>query len=144
MLLELSYIAMRKVVQENPAVKEVLLESYYKRLKKIKAKRSESGMEERRRVPRLSEQLPVLIVMLPNTTPTDQAKSRSWKADAVDISKKGILVKVPKAEPEEFQYNDHILLEIDLETDLGKVRTAGIVRRAMSCEKAEGTTLVGI
>ena len=144
MVMELSYIPMRKLVQENPAVKEVLLEYYYDRLKKIKAKRSEIGMEERRRDPRVNEQLPVLIVMLPNTTPTDQVKSRSWKADSVDISKKGILVKVPKAESEEFQPNDQVLLEIDLEADVGKVRTAGIVRRAMPYEIEKRTTLVGI
>ena len=144
MVMELSYIPMRKLVQENPAVKEVLLEYYYDRLKKIKAKRSEIGMEERRRDPRVNEQLPVLIVMLPNTTSTDQVKSRSWKADSVDISKKGILVKVPKAESEEFQPNDQVLLEIDLEADVGKVRTAGIVRRAMPYEIEKRTTLVGI
>jgi CRP-like cAMP-binding protein len=144
MVMELSYTPMRKLVQENPAVKEVLLEYYYDRLKKIKAKRSEIRMEERRRDPRVNEQLPVLIVMLPNTTPTDQVKSRSWKADSVDISKKGILVKVPKAESEEFQPNDQVLLEIDLEADVGKVRTAGIVRRAMPYEIEKRTTLVGI
>jgi len=144
MVMELSYIPMRKLVQENPAVKEVLLEYYYDRLKKIKAKRSEIGMEERRRDPRVNEQLPVLIVMMPNTTPTDQVKSRSWKADSVDISKNGILVKIPKAEPEEFQLNDQVLLEIDLEADLGKIRTAGIVRRAMLYEMEKRTTLVGI
>jgi c-di-GMP-binding flagellar brake protein YcgR len=101
-------------------------------------------MEERRCDPRVNEQLPVLIVMMPNTTPTDQAKSRYWKADSVDISKNGILVKVPKAEPEEFQLNDQVLLEIDLEANLGKIRTAGIVRRAMLYEMEKRTTLVGI
>lgn len=144
MVMELSYTPMRKLVQENPAVKEVLLEYYYDRLKKIKAKRSEIGMKERRRDPRVNEQLPVLIVMMPNTTPTDQVKSKSWKADSVNISKNGILVKVPTAEPEEFQPNDQVLLEIDLEADLGKVRTAGIVRRAMLHEMEKRTTLVGI
>jgi len=144
MVMELSYAPMKKLVQENPAVKEVLLEYYYDRLKKIKAKRSEIGMKERRRDPRVNEQLPVLIIMMPNTTPTDQVKSRSWEAYSVNISKNGILVKVPKAEPEEFQPNDQVLLEIDLEADLGKVRTAGIVRRSMLNEMEKRTTLVGI
>jgi len=144
MVMELSYTPMRKLVQENPAVKEVLLEYFYDRLNKIKAKRSEIGMEERRRDPRVNEQLPVLIVMMPNTTPTDQVKSRSWEAESVDISKNGILVKVPEAKPEEFQPNDQVLLEIDLEADQGKVRTAGIVRRAMLYEMEKRTTLVGI
>jgi c-di-GMP-binding flagellar brake protein YcgR len=35
-------------------------------------------------------------------------------------------------------------LEIDLEADLGKIRTAGIVRRAMLYEMEKRTTLVGI
>jgi CRP-like cAMP-binding protein len=144
MVMELSYDSMRELVQENPAVKKVLLEYYYDRLKKLKKKRSEIGMEERRRDPRVNEQLPVLIVMFPDTTPTDQVKSRSWKAESVDISKSGILAKVPKAEPEEFQPNDQVLLEIDLGADLGKVRTAGIVRRAMLHEMEGRMTLVGI
>ena len=144
MVIELSYTSMRELVLENPAVKEVLLEYYIDRLKKIKAKRAEIGMDERRRDPRVNEQLPVLIVMLPNTTPTGQVRSRSWKADSVDISMNGILVRVPEAELEEFQPNDQVLLEIDLEADLGKLRTAGIVRRAMLYEMEKRTTLVGI
>jgi phage gp29-like protein len=37
-----------------------------------------------------------------------------------------------------------VLLEIDLEADVGKVRTAGIVRRSMPYEIEKRTTLVGI
>jgi c-di-GMP-binding flagellar brake protein YcgR len=82
--------------------------------------------------------------MMPKTTQTDKVKSRFWKAESVDISKGGILVKVPEAEPEKFQLNDQVLLEIDFEADLGKIRTAGIVRRAMLYEMEKKTTLVGI
>ena len=144
MLIELSYTSMRRLVQQNSAVKKMLTDYYYARLKKIKAKRLEIGMEERRRDPRVNEQLSVLVVMLPKTTPTDQVISRSWKGDSVDISKSGILVSLPNSEPEEFQLNDQVLLEIDLEGDLGKVRTAGIVRRAVLYEMKKETTLVGI
>ena len=143
-VLELSYTPMKKVVLENPAVKEVLLRYCYDRLKHTTAKRSETGMEERRRDPRINEQLPVSIIMMPNITPTEQVKKRAWKADSVDISENGILLRVPEAEPEEFQPNDQVLLEIDLEGDLGKVRTAGIVLRAMPYEIEIRTTLVGI
>ena len=144
MVMELNYDAMKKLVQENSVVKDVLLEHYVDRLKKVKKKLSEIGMEERRRDPRVNEQLPVLIVMMPKTMQTDQVKSRSWKAESVDISKSGILVKVPRSEPEEFQLNDQILLEIDFESDLGKIRTAGTVRRAMVYEMEKKTTLLGI
>jgi CRP-like cAMP-binding protein len=144
LLMEVNYNPMRKLIQEHSSVKEVLLEYYVERLKKIKEKRSEIGMEERRRDPRVNEKVPVLIVMLPNTMPIDQVKSRSWKADSVDISKSGILVRVSEAEPEEFQPYDQVLLEINLEADLGKIRTAGIVRRAMLYDMEERITLVGI
>ena len=144
MVMELSYDSMRKLIRENPAVKDVLLEHYVDRLKKIKKKRSEIGVEERRRDPRVNEQLPVLIFMMPKTTQTDQVKSRSWEAESVDISKGGILLKVPRAEPEEFQPNDQVLLEIDLEADLGKIRTAGIVRRTMLYEMEKKMTILGI
>jgi c-di-GMP-binding flagellar brake protein YcgR len=82
--------------------------------------------------------------MLPKTISTDQVISRSWQADSVDISKNGILVKISNSEPEEFQLNDQVLLEIDLEADFGKIRTAGIVRRAVLYESEKRTTLVGI
>ena len=82
--------------------------------------------------------------MMPTTMKPDKVKSRSWKADSVDISKGGILVKVSEAEPEEFQLKDQVLLEIDFEADLGKIRTAGTVQRAMLYEMEEKTTLLGI
>jgi CRP-like cAMP-binding protein len=144
MLMELNYPSMRKLVKENSAAKKTLLVYYYDRLKRIKAKRYEIGMEERRSHPRVNVQLSVLVVMLPKTTPTDQVISRSWNSDSVDISKNGILVKISNSEPEEFQLNDQVLLEIDLEADFGKIRTAGIVRRAVLYESEKRTTLVGI
>jgi CRP-like cAMP-binding protein len=144
MLMELSFTSMRRLVQQNSAVKKTLLDFYHDKLKKIKAKRLEIGIEERRRDPRVNEQLSVLVVMLPKTTPTDQVISRSWKGDSVDISKSGILVSLPNSEPEEFQLNAQVLLEIDLEGDFGKVRTAGIVRRALLYEVKKNTTLLGI
>jgi CRP-like cAMP-binding protein len=144
MVMELSYTSMRELVRENPAVKKVLLEYYVERLKKIKEKRSETGSEEKRRDPRVNEQVPVLVVMLPQTTLTDQGKSRFWQAESIDISRKGILVRVPNAGPEEFRLDDKVLLEIDLPGDLGKVRTAGIARRAMLYEMEKKITLVGI
>ena len=144
MLMELSYTSMRKLVKENSAVKKLLLDYYYKRLEKIEAKRFEIGMEERRCDPRVNEQFSVLVLMLPQATQTDEVTSRSWKANSVDVSKNGILVRVPNSEPEEFQLNDQVLLEIDLEADFGKVRTAGIVRRAALHAIEKNTTLVGI
>ena len=144
MLMELNYPRMRKLVKENSAAKKTLLVYYYDRLKRIKAKRYEIGMEERRSHPRVNEQLSVLVVKLPKTISTDQVISRSWKADSVDISKNGMLVKISNSEPEEFQLNDQVLLEIDLEAGFGKIRTAGIVRRALLYESEKRTTLVGI
>ena len=144
MVMELSYTPMRELIQKNPAVKKVLLEYYVDRLEKIKEKRSKTGSEEKRRDPRVNEQVPVLLVMLPQTTLTDQGKSRFWKAESIDISRKGILVRIPRAEPEEFRPDDQVLLEIDLPGDLGKVRTAGIARRVMLYEMEKKITLVGI
>lgn len=144
LLMELSYTPMRKLIREHSAVKEVLLEYYVDRLKKIKKIRSEIDMEEKRRDPRVNEQVPVLLVTLPQDTLTDQAQSRFWKAHSIDISRSGILVRVPDAKQEEFHPDDQVLLEIDLQGDLGKVRTAGIVRRAMLYEMEKKVTLVGI
>jgi c-di-GMP-binding flagellar brake protein YcgR len=53
-------------------------------------------------------------------------------------------VRVPDTKDEQFHPDDQVLLEIDLQGDLGKVRTAGIVRRAMLHEMGKKVTLVGI
>ena len=144
LLMELSYTPMRKLIREYSSVREVLLESYVDRMKKIKEIQSENNMEEKRRDPRVNEQVPVLLVTLPQDTLTDQAKNRFWKAHSIDISRSGILVKVPDAKQEEFHPDDQVLMEIDLQADLGKVRTAGIVRRAMIYEMGKKVALVGI
>ncbi len=144
LLMELSYTPMRKFIREHSAVKEVLLEYYVDRLNKIKKKRSEIDIEEKRRDPRVNEQVPVLLVRLPHDTLTDRAKSTFWKADSIDISRSGILVRVQDTKHEEFHPDDQVLLEIDLQGGLGKVRTAGIVRRAMLHEMGKKVTLVGI
>jgi len=144
LLMELNYTPMRKLIQEHSAVKDVLLGYYVDRLKKVKETRSGIGMEEKRRDPRLNEQVPVLLVMLPQDTLTDQGQSRFWQADSIDISINGILVRVPDTKPEEFHPDDQVLVEIDLRGDLGKVRTAGIVRRVKATEKEKRITLLGI
>ena len=144
LLMELSYPPMRELIREHSAVREVLLEYYVDRLKKVKEKRSEIGMEEKRRDPRLNEQVPVLLVMLPQDTLTDQGQSRFWQAHSIDIARKGILVRVPDTKPEDFHLDDQVLVEIDLQGDLGKVRTAGIVRRVKASEEEKRITLLGI
>jgi len=144
LLMELNYTPMRKLIQEHSAVKDVLLGYYVDRLKKVKETRSGIGMEEKRRDPRLNEQVPVLLVMLPQDTLTDQGQSRFWQADSIDISINGILVRVPDTKPEEFHPDDQVLVEIDLQGDLGKVRTAGIVRSVKATEKKKRITLLGI
>ena len=144
LLMELNYTAMRKLIQEHSAAKNVLLEYYVNRLKKIKEKHAEIRMEEKRRDPRVNEQVPILLVMLPQETLTDQGQSRFWKADSIDISINGVLVRVPDTKAEEFHPNDQVLVEIDLQGDLGKVRTAGIVRRVKASDKEKRITLLGI
>jgi CRP-like cAMP-binding protein len=144
LLMELSYPPMRKLIQEHSTVRDVLLEYYVNRLKKIKEKHSEIGMEEKRRDPRVNEQVLVLLVMLPQDTLTDQGQGRFWQAHSIDISINGILVRVPDTKPEEFHPDDQVLVEIDLQGDLGKVRTAGIVRRVKASEKDKRITLLGI
>ena len=144
LLMELSYTPMRMLIQEHSAAREVLLGYYVDRLKKVKEKRSEIGMEEKRRNPRVNEQVSVLLVMMPQDALSDQRQSRFWKGDSIDISRNGILVRVPNSTPEDFHPDDQVLLEIDLQGDLAKVRTAGIVRRVKASEKEKGITLLGI
>ncbi len=143
-IVELSYTSMRKVAKEHPTVKEVLLEFYNDRMGCTEKKRAQVGMEERRRNPRLKEKVPVRIEALPQSTPTDDVKAKSWHAVSVDISESGIVVGVSGASQEAFHVDGEVRLELELPEKWGTVSTAGSVRRVKPALTDENMILVGV
>jgi len=144
MVMELSYTSMRKLVQENSAVKKVLLDYYHDHLRSNKEKRSKGGMEERRRHPRLKERLPVNLKLLPGNKTRDQAGQSFWKAVSVDISLSGILLGIPKADMGTFHSKQQVQLEIELREVWGKVRTSGTIRQVKPAGRDKKIPLLAI
>jgi len=143
-IVELSYTSMRKVVKEHPTVKKVLVEYYQERSGNTAEKRAEKGMDEGKRDSRQKDRVSVKLVVLPQTTPTGEAKASSWKGVSVDVAESGIVVRVSGASPETFLVQGEVRLEIDLPEPWGEIRTLGTIRRVKSAQTAKEMTMVGI
>jgi CRP-like cAMP-binding protein len=144
MVMELSYSNMRKLVQENSAVKKVLLDSYHDRLRSNKEKRSKGGMEERRKHPRLKVRLPVNLKLIPVDKTRDQAGQSLWKVVSVDISLSGILLGIPKADMGTFHSKQQVQLEIETTEVWGKICAAGTIRYVKSAGRDKKIPLLAI
>jgi CRP-like cAMP-binding protein len=143
-IVEFSYTSMRKVVKGHPTVKKVLVEYYQERLGNTAKKRAEKGMEEGKRDPRQKDRVPVKLVVLPQTTPTGEAKASSWSGVSVDVAESGIVVRVSGASPKTFLVQGEVRLEIDLPEPWGEIRTLGTIRRVKSTLTEMEMTMVGI
>ena len=143
-IVELSYTSMRKVIKEHPTVKKVLVEYYQERSGNTAEKRAEKGMDEGKRDSRQKDRVSVKLVILPQTTPTGEAKASSWKGVSVDVAESGIVVRVSGASPKTFLVQGEVRLEIDLPEPWGEIRTLGTIRRVKSAQTAKKMTMVGI
>jgi hypothetical protein len=143
-IVELSYTSMRKVVKEHPTVKKVLVEYYQERSGNTAEKRGEKGMDEGKRDSRQKDRVSVKLVVLPQTTPTGEAKASSWQGVSVDVAESGIVVRVSGASPKTFLAQGEVRLEIDLPEPWGEIRTLGTIRRVKSALTEEDMTMVGI
>ena len=143
-LMELSYTSMKELVQENPAVKKVLLEYYSDRVQNLEEKHSEIEAGERRHDPRVKKRISVKLFIPPQNAPQDEADSKFWQASSLDVSITGILVRISEGEPEDLQPGSRVLLELSLPAPREKIRTEGIVRRTRVSEKQKSIMLLGI
>jgi hypothetical protein len=143
-IVELSYTSMRQVVKEHPTVKKVLVDYYQERLGNTAKKRAEKGRDEGKRDPRKKDRAPVKLVVLPQTTPTGEAKASSWSGVSVDIGESGIVVRVSGAPTKTFLVEGEVRLEINLPEPWGEIRTLGTIRRVKSALTEEEMTMVGI
>jgi CRP-like cAMP-binding protein len=143
-IVELSYTSMRQVVKEHPTVKQVLVEYYQERLGSTAEKRGAKATEEKQGDSRQKDRVSVKLVVLPQTTPTGEAKASSWNGISVDVAESGIVVRVSGAPPETFLVQGEVRLEIDLPEPWGEIRTLGTIRRVKSAQTAKDMTMVGI
>ncbi len=143
-IVELSYTSMRKVVKEHPTVKKVLVEYYQERSGNTAKQRAEKGVDKGKRDSRQKDRVSVKLVVLPQTTPTGEAKASSWQGVSVDVAESGIVVRVSGASPKTFLVQGEVRLEIDLSEPWGEIRTLGTIRRVKSALTEGDMTMVGI
>jgi hypothetical protein len=132
------------VVKEHPTVKQVLVEYYQERLGSTAEKRGAKATEEKQGDSRQKDRVSVKLVVLPQTTPTGEAKASSWNGISVDVAESGIVVRVSGAPPETFLVQGEVRLEIDLPEPWGEIRTLGTIRRVKTAQTAKDMTMVGI
>jgi CRP-like cAMP-binding protein len=143
-LMELSYTSMRKLIQENPAVKKIILEYHQERLRNTQEKRAEHDMEERRHDPRLKEHVPVKVLTFQEIASGEEVSTSALQGLSVDISLSGIVVALSESAPDMAQSADQLRLEIELPKPWGEIRVLGSVRWVKPSETKKKVTLVGI
>jgi CRP-like cAMP-binding protein len=128
-LVELSYMAMLKLAQENPQVKETLAEYYRERVDSTKKKREEAGAPERRRDDRLKERLPVTFMVVSQTEVQEAEITRVLSALSLDISMSGMVLECAESGLGNLSPGTQVRLEIQLPPPWERVRAVGTVRR---------------
>ncbi len=144
LLVEFSFSGMRKLVQQHPAVKKILLEYFNERLRDSKEKRARVGMAERRRQPRLKDQLTVKVTGFSGPLQEGEASANALEAVSVNISTSGIVIKVSGPMPVATGSANRIRLEIELPEPWNMCRTLGEIRRIQPADEEREMTLVAI
>jgi hypothetical protein len=144
LLVELSFSSMRKVVQQHPSVRKILLAYYQDRLKDSNDKRASAGMAERRRQPRLKDRLNVTVGGFSELSQGGDASAASLKAVSENISESGIVLKVAGPMPVTSDPERRIRLEIELPEPWNMCCTPGAIRRIQPADDARDMTLVAI
>jgi CRP-like cAMP-binding protein len=144
MVIEFSYTSMKRLIEQQPAIKETLSKYFYERVKDTEEKTTAAGVVERRRDPRLSDQVTVNLEVPSRAATEGKTSSRSWEGTSIDLSVSGIVVKVTGGKPEAFHPDTQVHLTIELPPPWGQVRTLGIVQRVEPEETQEKILFVGI
>ena len=138
---EVSYSSMRKLVVRFPQIKDVLLEYFHERVEDSKKKRSEAGIENRRRYVRLSERLLAKFTVLPEPDSPEEMLNHTYWGTTEDISVYGALLEVKGPAMDAFSPGCELELKIELSSEEDKISTQATVRHI---KRSEHTTKLGI
>ena len=144
LLMEISFLNLKNLIQENAAAKKVLVDCYHQRLEANNKKLAEIGFKERRREPRTKDTLPVSLGIISAFKPQAGRDPTSWEVVSLDISGSGIKVALPEADPARFQVGDQVMLTIHLPKPWGSTRAIGQVRQVSTSAEPRKSVLLGI
>jgi|Deesub1362B_J571_1020462.scaffolds.fasta_scaffold03713_2 pSer/pThr/pTyr-binding forkhead associated (FHA) protein len=144
LLCEISYEAMREIVQKWPSIKKTLEDYYRQRLADMEQKKRDAGMRERRRHPRLNERLPVSFSVSPTSPGTGLFRRKVFRSISQDISISGIRIRVQENMLRMLPVGSHLRLEITLPPPWGTIRCLGILRNVMEVKEGQGIGYLGV
>ncbi|MBW1982440.1 MAG: cyclic nucleotide-binding domain-containing protein [Deltaproteobacteria bacterium] len=129
LLSEFSYTRLRKFILRYRQLKEMLVKYYQERLEDLNVKRAVAGIKERRRYPRLREQLPVALFVTSEEGKQATQIDVAFDATSIDISLTGMLIQAKGGELEKTLVLDSpVTLEINLPAPWGGILAPGVVR----------------
>jgi hypothetical protein len=144
LLLEISFLNLKNLIQEHASAKKVLVDCYHQRSAANKKKLDEIGFKERRKEPRTKDILPVNLAIIAATKPQADTGQTSWEVVSSDISGAGIKVAVPEVDPARFRVGDQVMLQIHLPKPWGSTRAIGQVRQVSPSTVTQKALLLGI
>lgn len=128
-LIELSYTTMHRLAQENPQVKETLVNYYRDRMESTRKKREGAGAPDRRQDDRVKKRVPVTFTVVSQTEVPDARNNKPYSALSRDISMSGAVVECVASEPKNLGPGTQLRLQLELPPSGEQVRAVGTVRR---------------
>lgn len=124
---ELSAASLKKLIEEHPPVKKVLVKYYSDRLKDTEKKLSRKEVLERGKVAHLKKQLPVNLMVKSQAKKEVEKRRISNKGSSADMSLAGIDVMLARKYSEQLNPEMRVNLEIVLPSPWGLIRAEGQV-----------------
>lgn len=144
LLCELSFKALREVLDRSPEMKKKLERHCQQQLQHLEEKISAAGLVERRLHPRLNEKLSVRFSVSSSAHISAKFRGKLFQSISQDISISGIRLKVQDRLLLSLPMNCQLRLEILLPKPEGPIRCLGVLRNTANGKRGEELGYLGI
>jgi hypothetical protein len=144
LLCELSFEAMREIVQRSPIVKDILEQCARERINDLEAKKRAAGLVEQRRHQRFVLKLPVSFSVSSTSKVPDQVRGKLFQSISQNISISGIRIKVQDRSLLWLPMGCKLRLEIHLPRPWGPIRCLGTLRNIFEGKRGQEFACLGI
>ena len=128
LMCQLDLESMQEIMQNSPAVKEMIEECYKERLKVLEGKKREAGFMERRKQLRFNVAFPVDFHFSPDSRIPGELEGSLFHAISSEISSSGIQINAQNPRLLDLPVNSEIRLEINLPKPSGGIHCLGILK----------------
>lgn len=144
LLCEISFKAMREILERRPTIKEQLERYCQERSKEREIKKREAGIIDRRSHSRLKEKLPVSFSISPTSPAAGQFQKRVFRSLSHDISVSGIRIQVQDRALLGLPLGCQLRLEIALPHPWGTIRCLGTLRNIVEGKSGQDFGYLGV